>query len=392
MVAFASMGFWVLVAVLAIVVRGLGLRGTPRAVAYGLALLALLSPIAAWPVLAALLGIAAYGYVALRLGGGRTVFVVHIAVLSAALALSQHLVSIVGGSVGWLGWVFPLIGLPYVYLRLLHLLVEVRSGRLPLPSPLRYVVYLLPFHQLLAGPIERYGAFEAQLEAPLPPLDRRTTVAALDRLTNGLVKKYVLAELLLRGIGFTYEGSGLPLWLEVDLFALYIYLDFSGYMDIAIGVGILIGWVPPENFNWPYLARNIIDFWKKWHITLSEWIRDYTFTPLLLNLQRGPLGSRPLMTGILSYFVSMVFCGLWHRFDLQFLLWGVLHGLGITACKLYETGLKKAIGRKRFKAYRKSRAAEVVAAFVTFQFVAVSFLFAFNPLPEALDIVWRLLP
>jgi D-alanyl-lipoteichoic acid acyltransferase DltB (MBOAT superfamily) len=278
-----------------------------------------------------------------------------------------------------------------VWLRLVHLLVEIRTGRLEPPGVAEHFAWLLPFHQLVAGPIERFPAFSEKLAAALPPLTFDATLHAFGRITDGLVKKLVLAELIKRAAGFAFERSGPALWLEVDLQALYVYLDFSGYMDIVIGVGMLVGWVPPENFDWPYLSRNIVVFWTRWHMTLSEWIRDHVFVPLNLRLQRGALGASPLATGVVCYLVAMTFCGLWHQTTPSFALWGLLHGVAIGVFKCFEALHKRSVSKSALRSWRGSRAAAVACGFLTFQFVAVSFLFAFRPFAEALRITGRLL-
>jgi len=244
---------------------------------------------------------------------------------------------------------------------------------------------------LIAGPIERIDAFRGKMTAELPPLRKDEVLSGLSRIADGLVKKLVLAEVLRRVAGFEMERRGLPLWVELDLQALYVWLDFSGYMDIVIGTGVLAGWIPPENFDRPYLSRNIVVFWTRWHITLGTWLRDYVFVPVSLALQRRASAPSPLVCGIVGYFAAMVVCGLWHRSDPQFVLWGALHGVAIVVFKLFEAAAKRTFSRARLDAWRASRVAGTVSAFVTFQFVAVSFVFAFRPAGEALAVLRILL-
>lgn len=389
MIQLSDPTFWGTVAVLAVVLRYLGLPARWRAAAFLVALVVLFHERPGWPILACLLAVAAYGWVALSTVRGRVAVVAHTVGMAGLFVASQYAAALLP-DVPVIVRIMPLVGLPYVFLRFVHLLIEVAAGRLEKPGPVDYLAYLLPFHQLLAGPIERYPSFQAQMQAPLGPLDADTGLRALDRITNGFVKKAILAELLRQGLGFRFEGSGAWSWLEMDLFALYLYFDFSGYMDIVIGAGILVGWKPPENFDWPYLSRNIVEFWTRWHISLGEFIRDYVFNPLNLTLQRGALRGRALLAGIVCYLVSMFLVGLWHRANLQFAIYGLLQGTGIVVCKLWEAGLKRWLGKERLKAYRKSRAVQWVATFVTFQYVAASYLFAFHPPAEALDIVLSL--
>lgn len=389
MIQLSDPTFWGTVAALVLVVRTFGLSGRWRTAAFLVALAVLFHPRAGWPILGCLLGVAAYAWVALATARGRAAVVLHTAGMAGLFVLSQY-AGALWPDVPVIARIMPLVGLPYVFLRFVHLLIEVTSGRLQRPGPLDTLAYLLPFHQLLAGPIERYTAYREQMDAPLAPLDADTGLRALDRITNGFVKKAILAELLRQGVGFEFAGSGASNWLEMNLFALYLYFDFSGYMDIVIGVGMLVGWKPPENFDWPYLSRNIVEFWTRWHITLGEFVRDYVFNPLNLELQRGWLRGRVLTAGIVCYLVTMLLVGLWHRANLQFAIYGLLQGSGIAVCKLWEAGLKRALSKERMKAYRKSRAVQVVATVVTFQYVAASYLFAFHPPSEAVGILLSL--
>jgi D-alanyl-lipoteichoic acid acyltransferase DltB (MBOAT superfamily) len=130
-------------------------------------------------------------------------------------------------------------------------------------------------------------------------------------------------------------------------------------------------------------------FWTRWHITLSNWIRDYIFIPLNIHLQRE-YRLAPLLAGAISYIVSMVFCGFWHRPTISFALWGALQGGAIIVCKLYELALKRMLSRDARKAYQASRIAAVTSGVVTFQFIAISFVFAFNDIGVALNIVERM--
>jgi len=121
-------------------------------------------------------------------------------------------------------------------------------------------------------------------------------------------------------------------WLILLLIAFRIYMDFSGYSDMAIGFSRMMGIDLPRNFNWPYIARNIQDFWQRWHISLSTWIRDYVYIPLGGN-RHGH--ARKMVNGIIAF----ALCGLWHGAALNFVLWGLYHGVGLTICNTYRRAL-----------------------------------------------------
>jgi len=220
------------------------------------------------------------------------------------------------------------LGFSYLAFRLLHILRDAASGRLPAVSLRDFVVYALFPPALAAGPIDRLGRFAGDLNEPhAHPVKR---VEALSRLVSGLVKKFVLADslaLISLSPANAAQVDGPWLWLLVYAYAFRIFFDFAGYTDIAIGLGMLLGIRLPENFNRPYLKPNLTAFWNAWHITLAEWFRSYFFNPLTRLLRRR---NSPAWLAILAGQVStMVLIGLWHGVSWNYLLWGAWHRVGL---------------------------------------------------------------
>lgn len=171
-----------------------------------------------------------------------------------------------------------------------------------------------------------------------------------------------------------FHSTGLAFFFEMQWFYLWLYLDFTAYSDIAIGAGRLLGVATPENFDRPYVARNMIEYWTRWHISLSLWIRRNIFTPLQLALVRRSGGQHPLRAASIAFLVSFVLCGLWHQISPGFLLWGTMHACGLIVCNLYQAFLKKKLGIKRWKKYRLDWRVRTLALLVTFEWVALSLL------------------
>lgn len=282
----------------------------------------------------------------------------------------------------------PLLGLPYLLLRGYALLDDARQG-IAVPRWPVTMVHLVPVHQVIAGPIEPLALTESHLREPGPPLDFERFVRGLDRVTNGFVKKLVLSELLFQTFRFQFQSSGMELVLELVAQALWFYLDFSGYMDIVIGAGTWMGWEPPENFDWPYSSRNIVQFWTRWHITLGDFIRNRLFNPMNITLQRGWFRGRPLVAGIVCYFVCMTWCGLWHRPNFQFMVWGALHGTAIAVFKAFEMLLLRRIGRQGVARWNANWGVRALSTAMTFAFVTTTFLFVVRPPLEAVSILSR---
>ena len=192
----------------------------------------------------------------------------------------------------------------------------------------KFAVYLSLFPHLVAGPIVRPGELIPQLDSPRDPR-RVDTSRAFYLIATGLFKKVVIANFLAANIVdevFASPGqhSSLEILIAVYAYAVQIYADFSGYTDIAIGIALLLGFSFPQNFDSPYAARSLQDFWRRWHMTLSRWLRDYVYIPLGGNRKGTVLTYRNLL-------LTMLIGGLWHGAGWTFVVWGGIHGVGLAA-------------------------------------------------------------
>ena len=256
-------------------------------------------------------------------------------------------------------------GISFYTFQILSYVLDVWHGRAP--AQRRFVdlaTYIAMFPQLIAGPIVRYTDIAGQLNSRAVTLSG--AAAGVRRFAVGLAKKVILADSL-AAIGAawrqTAEPSVLFAWLYAISFLLQIYFDFSGYSDMAIGLGRLFGFSFPENFNYPYLARSITEFWRRWHISLGTWFRDYLYIPL------G--GSRTTRgKWVRNILIVWAATGLWHGAAWNFLLWGLLFAALLLAEKL--------ILRPFLEKYRVLSHAYVLL-FVTLGFV----LFDAASLPDA---------
>jgi D-alanyl-lipoteichoic acid acyltransferase DltB (MBOAT superfamily) len=202
-------------------------------------------------------------------------------------------------------------------------------------SVVQFATFVLFFPQLVAGPIVRAHQLLPQMDR-LPPLDGRLAADGLFRIVVGLFKKIALADLLARVIvDRVFENpqhfSGLEVVLGVCAYAFQIYLDFSAYSDIAIGSAQLLGFKFPENFRTPYRSANLQEFWRRWHITLSTWLRDYLYIPL-----GGGRGSA--WATYRNLIVTMLLGGLWHGASWTYVTWGALHGFGLAVTRMFQRG------------------------------------------------------
>jgi alginate O-acetyltransferase complex protein AlgI len=193
----------------------------------------------------------------------------------------------------------------------------------PAAHPLHYAAFVAMFPHLIAGPIVRWADIEGQLRRLHPRLTPELAATGLFFFGAGLVKKVVVADSLAPHVDrlfHTHAALGLVSgWGAALGYALQLYFDFSGYSDMAVGLAFLLGFRFPQNFNSPYKAVSISDFWRRWHMTLSFWLRDYLFIPL-----GGSRGGR--LRTLRNLGITMILGGLWHGAAWTFVCWGLLHG------------------------------------------------------------------
>ena len=277
--------------------------------------------------------------------------------------------------------VLAAVGFSYVALRLIDVVRAVRDGRHGPPDLPSTINYLLPFHMIAAGPIQSYDDFVAQPGVPPPPTASRSLVA-LERIALGLFKKFILANYIDR-IFLTGFQAPMPYFLfEVQMNYVWLFLDFSAYSDVAVGLGMLMGVATPENFHRPYLARNVIEYWERWHISLSQFIRRNLFIPIQLALMRSTEGRAPLTAASVAFTVSFLLCGLWHSISWPWLAWGACQAAGLVACNYYKYTLQKRLGRKGVKEYLADRRIKAAAVVLTFEFAAAVVAVATYPYGE----------
>lgn len=271
------------------------------------------------------------------------------------------------------------LGISYVAFRLMALLLDYQAGRLPNEGfSLRdLAVYVLFFPAYTAGPIDRAGRFILELQAARS-LDFDRIVEGGGRIVVGIFKKFVVADSLalvsMNPVLIEQTETTVGLWLLVYVYAFQIFFDFSGYTDVAIGLGRLYGLTLPENFDRPYLQSNLQQFWQRWHITLSTWFRVYYFTPVSRALIRSPY--KLPQWGIVAFcqLTTMGLIGLWHGITLNFLAWGLWHGVGLFAHKTLVDNTRAWYRRVKASPtlYRLVTAGGLL---LTFHFVAVGWVF-----------------
>ncbi len=264
------------------------------------------------------------------------------------------------------------LGISFFTFEFIHYLFEIYRGKKPIDSFVLFALFAAFFPTQIAGPIKRYPDFVEQMQA-----DNKIKLSYFDEgvplIIIGMAKKLLLADNLAvfvqMGVGAPSNYSGLELWLFAYAFAFQIYFDFSGYTDIGRGSAMLFGYHIPINFNMPYIASNMSDFWRRWHVSLSTWLRDYLFIPL-----GGSRGTRLQVNR--NLFLTMALGGLWHGASWNFVVWGVFHGLALIVHREFSMWKDSTIALKSFLDQK------VVAfiwryfsIFLTFQAVCIGWVF-----------------
>lgn len=260
------------------------------------------------------------------------------------------------------------LGISFFVFEFIHYLVDVFKGSTAVKSWMEFSAFAAFFPSQIAGPIKRYQEFESNLRNPIP-WSANLFYEGMTLIVQGLFKKIVIADpigwIIAPAYAATAPISALDAWVAFIGFSIQIFCDFSGYTDIGRGSALLMGIRLPVNFELPYLAEDIALFWRRWHISLSTWIRDYVYIPM------G--GSRcSHVEGLRNLFLTMAICGLWHGAAWQFIFWGCAHGLALIVNREW----KRVLSKVNPSAVENASSLPVKAfnVAVTFLFVAACFV------------------
>lgn len=242
------------------------------------------------------------------------------------------------------------LGVSYMSFRIWQMLVEIHDGHVTAFKPLEILYFITFFPTLSSGPIDRLARFSADLAARISGRTYADEYLAygVKKLVKGIVYKFAFANIL-----FIYALDKIPCELTLlnalaymYVYTFYLYFDFAGYSDMAIGTGYLLGIKVPENFNQPFLAKSMKELWERWHMSLSRWFGDYIFSRFVLNLLRGGYVKKQSTAARLGFFVTMTLMGIWHGFTLYYVIYGMYHGVALALTDYY---LKTKFYRHHFK-------------------------------------------
>lgn len=285
------------------------------------------------------------------------------------------------------------VGVSYMAFRLSRLAREVQSEIVPMPTIWEYTAFAFFVPTIWIGPISRYSTFHRSISKPMAA--RTPATRSLTRILVGLTKYLFLATLVNQ---FTYDGlllDGHPhsifdLSIAIFAYTAYLYCNFSGFCDIVVGVSGLVKIEVDENFDQPFMSRNLQEFWTRWHMTLSSWFRDMMFTPMLKGLVRyfGPNSINYAVAAIILLVFLTV--GMWHGTGLNFAVFGLAQGFGLVIVHYYNLYLRRRLGRNKYLVYQRSKLIRAGAILLTVSYFSIS-LFFFANTREHIHRIFRIL-
>jgi len=268
-------------------------------------------------------------------------------------------------------------GISYLILRVIHFSIECYRKRIKDLDFLTFLNYILFFPSFFGGPLIRYNQFSEDIYNSSVSIDY---VGGIRRIIEGFFKKVVLCRFLLPYLLANTDLVSPSLTRTRVILGLYaymfhVYFHFSGYTDISIGCGKLLGINLPENFNKPFLKKNLQQFWVSWNMTVTSWLTEYIYWPVAgktRDIQQ--LRTRPILSASMAIIVTFVVCGMWHWATINFIVWGIYNGVGLSILNCYRSFRKKHFSRKWKDYVTSSWYAGVASTVLTFQFVAFGFL------------------
>ena len=271
----------------------------------------------------------------------------------------------------WKVSILGFLGISYMTFKVLQIIFETYDGIIKEPIGLiDYLQFLLFFPTISSGPIDRSKRFMEDIYHIIPREEYVELLGTgLFRLLLGLVYKVVLSGLLYLAMNhIPHKGLLFTTVSYMYLYTFYLFFDFAGYSLMAVGVSNIMGIQTPMNFNKPFLSIDIKDFWNRWHISLSTWLRDFIFSRIVMKSMRHKWFKTRLTTAMVAYMLNMIFMGFWHGLSWSYIIYGVYHGVLMAGFEWYQ---KKS---KFYKKYKQKTAYKVVSWFVTMHLVMIGLL------------------
>lgn len=264
---------------------------------------------------------------------------------------------------------FGFLGISYITFKVMQILVEIKDNMIKEVNFIDYLSFMIFFPTLSSGPIDRSRRFIKDIEKTISKTEYLDNLGkGIEYILQGLVYKIILSQLIFDKINIiseaTYTTKNLTIYMY--LYGFYLFFDFAGYSLMAVGVSKIFGIDTPMNFNKPFLAKDMKDFWNRWHMSLSHWFRDFVFSRLVFAMFKKKIFKSSLTTAMVAYIVNMTVMGVWHGINFSYLLYGLYHGIILAITEYFQK-------TKFYKNNKNKKWFEYSSIFITFNLVMFGF-------------------
>ena len=264
---------------------------------------------------------------------------------------------------------FGFLGISYITFKVMQMLVEIKDNMIKVVNFIDYLSFMIFFPTLSSGPIDRSRRFIKDIEKTISKTEYLDNLGkGIEYILQGLVYKMILSQLIFDKINIiseaTYTTKNLTIYMY--LYGFYLFFDFAGYSLMAVGVSKIFGIDTPMNFNKPFLAKDMKDFWNRWHMSLSHWFRDFVFSRLVFAMFKKKIFKSSLTTAMVAYIVNMTLMGVWHGINFSYLLYGLYHGIILAITEYFQK-------TKFYKNNKNKKWFEYSSIFITFNLVMFGF-------------------
>lgn len=264
---------------------------------------------------------------------------------------------------------FGFLGISYITFKVMQILVEIKDNMIKEVNFIDYLSFMIFFPTLSSGPIDRSRRFIKDIEKTISKTEYLDNLGkGIEYILQGLVYKIILSQLIFDKINIiseaTYTTENLTIYMY--LYGFYLFFDFAGYSLMAVGVSKIFGIDTPMNFNKPFLAKDMKDFWNRWHMSLSHWFRDFVFSRLVFAMFKKKIFKSSLTTAMVAYIVNMTLMGVWHGINFSYLLYGLYHGIILAITEYFQK-------TKFYKNNKNKKWFEYSSIFITFNLVMFGF-------------------
>lgn len=264
---------------------------------------------------------------------------------------------------------FGFLGISYITFKVMQILVEIKDNMIKDVNFIDYLSFMIFFPTLSSGPIDRSRRFIKDIEKTISKTEYLDNLGkGIEYILQGLVYKIILSQLIFDKINIiseaTYTTKNLTIYMY--LYGFYLFFDFAGYSLMAVGVSKIFGIDTPMNFNKPFLAKDMKDFWNRWHMSLSHWFRDFVFSRLVFSMFKKKIFKSSLTTAMVAYIVNMTLMGVWHGINFSYLLYGLYHGIILAITEYFQK-------TKFYKNNKNKKWFEYSSIFITFNLVMFGF-------------------